>query len=188
MIARDEEIFLTRCLDNIGESAFEILVGDTGSVDNTREVARTSGAQVFDIPWANDFSKARNEVIDRARGDWILVLDCDEVISRKDWDVIRKTALSGRAVGYRITTRNYTSSSDRAGWRPCKGEYDEEASYSGWFPTTKVRLFEKSPRIRFEGALHELVESSIEAFGGGIADCLVPVHHYGSWKRTEPGR
>ncbi|MBB30898.1 MAG: hypothetical protein CME25_18570 [Gemmatimonadetes bacterium] len=188
MIARDEEIFLTRCLDNIGESAFEILVGDTGSVDNTREVARTSGAQVFDIPWANDFSKARNEVIDRARGDWILVLDCDEVISRKDWDVIRKTVLSGRAVGYRMTTRNYTSSSDRAGWRPCKGEYDEEALYSGWFPTTKVRLFENRPRIRFEGALHELVESSIEAFGGGIVDCLVPVHHYGYVEKDRTGK
>jgi tetratricopeptide (TPR) repeat protein len=188
MIARDEGAFLARCLESIGDHAHEILVGDTGSTDNTREVARAAGAKVLTVPWIDDFSKARNVVISRAKGDWILVLDCDEVVSEQDWDVIRKTALSGRAVGYRMTTRNYTSSSDRAGWRPCKGEYREETDYSGWFPTTKVRLFKKSPRIRFEGALHELVESSIEASGGTIADCLVPIHHYGYVEKDRSGK
>ncbi|MDA0748284.1 MAG: glycosyltransferase, partial [bacterium] len=179
MIARDEADFLSRCLESVQGLADEIVVGDTGSSDATMEVARAAGARVLEVRWSGDFAAARNAVLEEVRCDWVLVVDCDEVLSPEDLGAIRKAAASGRAAGYRMTTRNYLRDSDRVGWRACKGEYAEEKDYPGWFPTTKVRLFQNNPRVHFEGALHELVERSIEAIGGAIGDCSVPVHHYG---------
>ena len=49
----------------------------------------------------------------------------------------------------------------------------------GWFPTSKVRLFPRCEAIRFAFPVHELVEPSIRNAGWTIADCPIPVHHYG---------
>ena len=186
MIARDEAAFLAGCLQSIEGLADEIVVGDTGSADDTPEVARRSGAKVVPVPWEDDFSHARNAVLSQAGGDWILVVDCDEVIAGRDHEKIRRAMASGGCIGYRMTTRNYARESSRVGWQACRGDYGEERDFPGWFPTTKVRLFRNDPRVRFEGALHELVEGSIAAIGGEIGDCAAPVHHYGYVDKDRP--
>jgi len=186
MIAKDEAEFLKRCLESIQGLAYEVVVADTGSSDNTREVARAAGARVIEAPWEADFARARNVTLAAAKGAWVLVLDCDEVLARRDWDALLRTISGGRAQGYRMTTRNYVRESNRVGWQACKGSYAEEKDYPGWFPTTKVRLFRNDPIIRFEGAVHELVEGRIQAIGGTIGDCPVPVHHYGYVEKDRP--
>ena len=186
MIAKDEAGFLKRCLESIQGLADEVVVADTGSSDHTREVARAAGAKVIETPWEADFSRARNVALESAKGAWILVLDCDEVLARRDWDALLQTISRGRAVGYRMTTRNYVRESNRVGWQACKGSYAEEKDYPGWFPTTKVRLFRNDPIIRFEGTVHELVEGRIQAIGGTVGDCPVPVHHYGYVEKDRP--
>ncbi|MDP6775756.1 MAG: glycosyltransferase, partial [Candidatus Latescibacteria bacterium] len=72
MIARDEAQFLTRCLESIQGLADEVVVGDTGSTDDTRQVAVEGGARVVEAPWEDDFSLARNAVLEEATGDWVL--------------------------------------------------------------------------------------------------------------------
>ncbi|MCZ6635617.1 MAG: glycosyltransferase [bacterium] len=186
LIAKDEAHFLSNCLHSVAGLADEMIVGDTGSSDPTVEVAQKRGARVVEVPWEGDFSKARNAVLDQARSDWILVLDCDEVLAKKDWGRIRQAMKRPGTMGYRMTTRNYAKAGNRVGWQVCVGEYDEEKTYPGWFPTTKVRLFRNDNRIRFEGVLHELVEGTIEAIGGKIDDCSVSVHHYGHVEKERP--
>jgi tetratricopeptide (TPR) repeat protein len=180
MIARSEARFLERCLENVPGNVDEIVVVDTGSEDDTREVAKQAGALVADFEWCDDFGEARNCSLDIATGDWIIVLDCDEILSEGDWRRIREITQSGRADAYRLTTRNYSRKSDRLGWAQNAGQYrNEEADYPGWFPTTKIRLFRNDPNVRFSGALHELVEGEVERAGWRTDDCDVPVHHYG---------
>ena len=179
MIARDEAVFLDQCLQSVQGLADEIVVVDTGSMDETLQVARRHGARVFTQPWKDDFSAARNRSLEKARGEWILVLDCDEVVARKDHDPIRQAMAQEGVDAFRLTTRNYIDQANRAGWVACEGACAEEKQYSGWFPTTKVRLWRNRREIRFEGAVHELVEPSILRVEGKIGDCLVPVHHYG---------
>ena len=186
MIARDEADFLKRCLSSLYDLADEIVVADTGSLDDTRRIASDAGALVIDVPWCGDFAQARNASLRQASGDWILVMDCDEVLAASDLTRIRRTVSAGGATGYRMTTRNYSPEADRVGWTQSGGEYEEENGHPGWFPTTKVRLFRNDPEIRFEGALHELVEGSIEGLGGTVADCVVPVHHYGYVDKERP--
>ena len=186
MIVKDEGDFLRACLESVAPLVDEIVVVDTGSTDHSMEVARRFGAQVIQHPWAEDFSEARNVGLAAASKDWVLQLDCDEVIAPRDLEAIRRCAGSTEYSGFLLTTRNYSDRPDRAGWTPCQGACREERGYPGWFPTTKVRLFRKDPRIRYKGAVHELVEQSILKMGGKMGACEVPIHHYGYVEKERP--
>lgn len=84
MIVKDEGKVLEKCLDSIKAYDYEIIIVDTGSKDNTKEIALKYTNNVFDFHWCNDFSKARNFSIDKASNDFILILDADEIITDLD--------------------------------------------------------------------------------------------------------
>ncbi|NTU42161.1 MAG: glycosyltransferase, partial [Nitrospirales bacterium] len=178
MIVKNEEKYLAKCLNSVKTIVDEMVIVDTGSTDRTSEIARVFGARVFDFPWQNDFAEARNASLERAEGDWILVLDGDEVIAGQDTREI-KTLVEGhrKGIAYNIDTRNYTRNVV-ANWTGNEGDYAEEAG-SGWFPSTKVRLFPNDRKIRFANPVHELVEPTLRSAGYKIIDCSTPIHHYG---------
>jgi tetratricopeptide (TPR) repeat protein len=78
LIVRNEGDLLLRCLDSFASRVAEIVVVDTGSTDGTPDVARSAGAKVFDVPWQDDFSAARNAALALASAPWIMMLDADE--------------------------------------------------------------------------------------------------------------
>jgi tetratricopeptide (TPR) repeat protein len=78
LIARNEADVLERCLQSVKAFADEIIVADTGSTDDTVEIAKRYGARVLPIAWQDDFSIVRNEALLHARTLWVLVLDADE--------------------------------------------------------------------------------------------------------------
>ncbi|HIG95637.1 TPA: glycosyltransferase family 2 protein, partial [Candidatus Woesearchaeota archaeon] len=88
MIVKDEERFLSACLESVRGLVDEAIIVDTGSSDKTKEIARgfvdQIGGKLLDFVWADNFSAARNESLKYATGDWILVLDADEVIAHRD--------------------------------------------------------------------------------------------------------
>lgn len=78
MIVRNEQDMLSRCLDSVKESD-EIVICDTGSTDNTLEIARQYTDRIYtDFLWCDHFAKARNHVKSKATGDWIFSIDADE--------------------------------------------------------------------------------------------------------------
>ena len=80
MIVRDEEANLTRCLESARGLFDEIIVVDTGSSDRTAAIARSFGAEVFDLAWCDDFAAARNAALGHATGDYVFRLDADETL------------------------------------------------------------------------------------------------------------
>lgn len=84
MIAKNESKRIERCLSSLMPYGFEIVVADTGSSDNTREIARRFTDKVFTFEWCDDFSAARNFSISKASHDWIFMIDCDEYIKSTD--------------------------------------------------------------------------------------------------------
>lgn len=82
IIAKNEKEFIENCLKSVLPIAHEIIVLDTGSTDNTKEIAKKY-AKVYETTWEEDFSKARNECLKYATGDWILYLDADEVLTKE---------------------------------------------------------------------------------------------------------
>ena len=89
MIVKNEEQHLAKCLMSVKPVVDEMIVVDTGSTDKPKHIAAALGAKVFDFPWTNDFSEARNYSLSKASGDWILVLDADEVVSPLDHGALK---------------------------------------------------------------------------------------------------
>ncbi len=179
MIAKDEESDLVKGLLSVKPVVDEIIVVDTGSADRTKDIATALGAKVFEFSWENDFSAARNFSISQARGDWVLVLDADEVISPLDHaSLLGLTKAGSLKAGYSLVTRNYLNTPGVTQWTANNGTYDEEAG-NGWIPSEKVRLFPRDRRIHFENPVHEFVEPSMERGCIPIKKCNIPVHHYG---------
>lgn len=80
-IVLNEEESLGKCLNSVKDVVDEIVVLDTGSSDRTVEIARSHGAIVHHYSWSNDFAAARNEALKFVSGDWVLVLDADEILN-----------------------------------------------------------------------------------------------------------
>jgi glycosyltransferase involved in cell wall biosynthesis len=88
LIVKNEEQMLPRCLSSISE-ADEIIVCDTGSEDNTVQVAEDFGAKVIYFDWSDDFAAARNFVKNHATNEWILSIDADEFLEPEGMAKIR---------------------------------------------------------------------------------------------------
>lgn len=80
-IMRNEETSLPVMLDSLKDHVDEIVLLDTGSTDNTVEVAKRYTDKVFFREWDDSFANAINACMDHATGDWILKMDCDEVMT-----------------------------------------------------------------------------------------------------------
>ena len=67
-----------------------MVIVDTGSLDNTIQIARSFGAEVYNYKWSDHFSEARNESIKYATRDWILWLDADETLDPSSIPELKK--------------------------------------------------------------------------------------------------
>ena len=173
MIVKNEEKNIGNCLTHIVPLVDEVVVVDTGSTDRTKEIAATfPKVKLYDFPWVNDFSKARNFANQQATGDWIFSLDADEVIESLD----RGQLFPGHAIAFE--TRNYTNSATWKGWRANTGESPLEEGI-GWFPSIKIRLFPNDKRIFWQYPVHEVLEPSVYDLGLMRVKSEQPIHHTG---------
>jgi GT2 family glycosyltransferase/tetratricopeptide (TPR) repeat protein/glycosyltransferase involved in cell wall biosynthesis len=186
MIVKNEETNLAKALASLEPVANEIIVVDTCSTDRTKDIAAVFGANVFDFQWTDDFSEARNFSLSKATGDWILVIDADEVIAPADYSLLRKTVKkSKKNRAFLMVTRNYTTAAGNRGWRENDGRYASVEAGLGWIPSPKVRLFPNRRGIRFSNPVHELVEFSLQKLGIKIFTSEVAIHHYGKLDREK---
>jgi glycosyltransferase involved in cell wall biosynthesis len=187
MIVKNEQAFLGPCLNAIKPMVDELIVVDTGSEDRSIDIARVYGAQVYTVQWQDDFSVARNASLEKAHGDWILILDADEVIAPQDFAALRQMVLSENETprAYSLQTRNYLNLANAMDWRPNDKRYPQQEAGIGWFPTDKVRLFPNLPGIRFEYPVHEMVDPMVKKAGISIQPCQIPIHHYGHLNETK---
>lgn len=81
IISKNAEDQIGNAIDSVS-FADEIIVVDNGSTDKTAEIAKYLKAKVFNIT-SNDFSELRNYGLDKAKGEWILYIDTDEIVSKE---------------------------------------------------------------------------------------------------------
>lgn len=91
LIVKNESQIIERCLNSL-VGVDEIIISDTGSSDNTVEIAKRYTDKVYtDFLWCDDFAKARNHAKDKATGDWILSIDADEFVEPDGINKIRQS-------------------------------------------------------------------------------------------------
>jgi tetratricopeptide (TPR) repeat protein len=136
LIVRDESAFIADCLHSLVGNVDDIVLVDTGSRDDTIEIANRFPVQLHHFTWCDDFSAARNFALERASGEWILAIDADERLEIPDREAYaRLLADNGKAAWeLRLHPR------------------------MGWTAYAKMRLFRNDPRIRYRGVVHERIE------------------------------
>jgi GT2 family glycosyltransferase/tetratricopeptide (TPR) repeat protein/2-polyprenyl-3-methyl-5-hydroxy-6-metoxy-1,4-benzoquinol methylase len=168
MIVRDNVRTIRPCLESIRPWVDEMVVVDTGSVDETPGIAAALGARVFHFPWCDDFSAARNESLRHARGEWVFWMDSDDTIDAGCGRKLRELAY-GTAdpslLGYVVQVH-------------CPGPNDD-----GVVDVTAVdhvKLVRNRPDLRFEGRIHEQILPALRRAGGDVAWTDLYVVHSGS--------
>lgn len=173
MIVKDEAATLAATLSSARDWVDEMVVVDTGSVDTTRAIAQAWGAEVHTIPWTHDFAAARNASLVHATGDWVLVLDADEVLLPAAAQVLRSLD-RGQPLGT-------TTAADVLAVNLLRLELGAlQAPY-----TLITRFFRRLPEVHFERPYHETVDDSIASLQAQtpnwqvltLAD--VAIHHSG---------
>jgi len=162
MIVRNEGEYLFDCLNSVKGIADEIIVVDTGSTDNTIEIARSFGAQLHNFTWIDDFSAARNYSIKFARCDWILWVDADERLLAESIPEMKKLLKSEqKAVIYRVQVRNRMQNDDYQ------------------YLSVAHRLFTNHHGISFSGRIHEQISPSAAKLQVNERDSNIILDHLG---------
>lgn len=178
MIVKNEEKKLEKCLQALqplrDSLPCELVIADTGSTDNTRAIAEQYADLVFDFPWVNDFSAARNAVMDKCSGLWYLTVDADEYLDANVSELVTFLTSSDVQkidVGY-IIVRNYNTNEMRQG--DCTD-------------FLACRMIRMATGIRYAGSIHE-------AFSGHAGRAsrffhATVLHHDGyAWLTQEDAR
>ena len=186
MIVKDEAGLLQGFLEHHRELAEEVIVVDTGSQDRSRELAQGAGATVICREWKDDFSVARNAGLAAAQGDWILILDADEVVDPGDFPLLRGVMDDGQPRILIQETINYCSEPTHLEWRPVAGRYPgPEQGQVGYFSARRAGLFPNRSDLRFSGRIHESILPAAQQAGLPLEEARVPVHHFGYVRSQE---
>lgn len=117
----------------------EIVILDTGSEDNSINIARKYTNNVYLTKWNNNFADMRNESIKYAKGEWILIIDADEVIV--DYEKIISFFQQNKSANYNSASVQLKSFNS-----------ENEDLYS---IGSVIRMFKNDSELRYEGAIHE---------------------------------
>ncbi|HEX6735975.1 MAG TPA: glycosyltransferase family 2 protein [Azonexus sp.] len=164
MIVRNEAGVLPRFLASTAGLAEHFVVVDTGSSDGSQALLAAAGAEVIEIPWPDDFARARNVALEHARGDWVLVLDADEFPGPGFAAELRQL-LAAPAIG--AATINIASLQPNGGRRS----------------SHLLRLFPRDPALRYRYRIHEDIAEPVLArlarTGQRLGQLKTPVEHIG---------
>lgn len=141
MIVKNEETNLPKCLQSVEDVVDEIVVLDTGSSDQTIQIAEQFGAKVHYFEWCNNFSTARNEALKYVKGDWILVLDADESLTPEIAPYLQEVINIQDYLLINLVRQEIGAT---------------QSPYS-----LVSRLFRNHPKIKFDRPYHALVDDSI---------------------------
>jgi glycosyltransferase involved in cell wall biosynthesis len=164
IIARNEEHCIERCLRSVIPVAAQIVLVDTGSTDHTAAIARSLGAEVYAVPWTDDFAAARNESLRHAQQPWILVIDADEYCATPEVLAPTLARASADVGGFLVTVRSVS----RAG-----------STTPTEYATEVIRLFRNDWRLRYEGIIHEQILPSLLRAGYRYQPSGIVIEHAG---------
>jgi glycosyltransferase involved in cell wall biosynthesis len=192
MIVKNGGSGLARCLQSARSIVDRIVIGDTGSTDDTAEIAKRFGATWMPIPWNEDFAEARNIVLQQATCDWILVLDADEMLDPEGAELLKKLVAKTDFSAFDVVRWNYVrQANSRSGAEGALANpriLPESAPFPAYVTTINTRLFRRNPGVWFERPVHETVVYRVQELGLPIGQAPFVIHHFGHAEDNESVR
>ncbi len=154
---------IRRSIASLGDFAQEIIVLDLGSSDGIENIKEDRRVQLFSHPGVQYVEKVRNLSIHKAKGDWILVLDPDEQISKALGEELMKISKKEGFDAVNIPRKNIFFGS----W----------ISHTNFWPDRHIRFFKRN-KIDWPDKIHTYpkVEGKILTL---LADPNCALIHYG---------
>ena len=152
MIVKNEEKNLPRCLDSIKDVVDEIIIVDTGSTDQTKEIAARYTHQIYDFKWIDNFAAARNFAFDQGNMQYCMWLDADDVLEEKEEFLHLKQSLTAQTD--MVMMKYHTA-------------FDEEGNPT--FTYYRERIIRNQADYRWEGAIHEAIAPRGNIFHSEVA-------------------
>lgn len=156
LIARDEAARIARCLESLRWVDEVVVVVDDATRDDTERLAREAGARVF-VRAFDSFSGMRAFADEQASGDWVLSVDCDEVVSAPLAAEVRGV-LDSPHTAFRVPHLDWM--------------FGRWIRHGGWTPQYHYRLYRRG-RAQWARPIHERVE-----FEGTIGTLREPLLHF----------
>lgn len=152
MIVKNEEKVLGRCLDCVKGFADEIIIVDTGSEDRTKEIAAGYTDRIYDFTWRDDFAAARNFAFSKAKMEYSMWLDADDVIQEEEQEKIRLLK-DGMTPDVSAVMMKYVTAFDDSG-KPA-------------FIFERERIIRTDAGYQWAGRVHEVIDLSKRSAGIG---------------------
>ncbi len=158
IITKNEEQNILRCLTSVNGWVDEIIVYDSGSTDQTVQIASNQGAHVIKGEWLG-FGATKKKASLLSKNDWILSIDADEEVSidLKN-ELIEKINSLNMNCAYALPRKSYY--------------LNQWILHGGWYPDYQTRVFNKSSAMWNENSVHEKVEAK------NILNFSKPLNHY----------
>lgn len=182
-----------RALHSIAAEVDELVVFDTGSTDGTQAAVQACFATLPDhllktfreVPWVDDFSAIRNQMLDATQSDWVFALDADEVVTVAE-RTLRELTHTGHVVFF-IEKRSYVKGRLAAGITAVQNEYPAlEKGFSGYASEPNYLFFKRTPQVRYSRRIHETIEASLSRHRiPSVRINHVVIHNYGRHDMTE---
>lgn len=166
MIVKNEEQVLARCLDSVADLMDEIVIVDTGSSDQTKEIARRYTDKIYDYSWKDDFADARNFSFSKATMEYIYCADADEVLdetNRKRFGQLKQVL--DEAV--EIVQMYYCN----------QMQYNTVYNYDREY---RPKLYKRVRKFTFMDPIHEVVRTEPLVFDSEIEIMHLPVSEHGA--------
>jgi len=159
----NEEKNLPKALASVRQLADEIVVVDMKSDDKTQEIARRTGAKVYEHKRTGYVEPARNFAISKAKGEWILILDADEEVSLSLSTSLRKIINNPEADYYRLPRKNII--------------FQKWIKHSRWWPDYNIRFFKKG-KVSWSEIIHSVPETRGKGLDLEADEKNAIIHHH----------
>ena len=158
VITKNEEINIERCIASYKDFVDEIILVDTGSTDNTVNLAKALGAKTYFFEWCDDFSAAKNYALEQATGDWIIFLDADEYFQDGSAKRLNNVLMQIDAYNASLTKGNLAQNTSNAVSLVHLRKYNiDTLTNKSLGYETNDRVFRSN--LRYQGKIHETLYS-----------------------------
>jgi len=158
IISFNEEANIKKTLEAILPIASEIVIVDSHSTDKTVEISEEMGAKVYIEDWKGHVAQ-KNSAIEKCTQEWILSLDCDEVVDENLLNDIINAVKNPKADGYRVNRQTfymgkYLKYSWQPDWKLRLVKRDKSPKWGGYDPHDVLSIKGKTKKLKNGYLLH----------------------------------